>query len=1479
MPIQNHISIVALAASLVLPWTASFAQSQMLQAPIVASAQTAPPLVLLTMSRDEKLIAPAYSDYSDIDGDGIVDINYITKVDFTYFGNFSSQLCYDYDTSNNRFNPVSTTTNKKCSGRWSGDFLNYVTSSRLDALRKSLYGGKRYIDDPYLTVLERAYVPQDSHVWGKEYDPARDTYSISDYTPLPQPATGRRHLFANVTRRLDAAQLPMMRVLTNRTERIWNWVLKEQPVAENNSLDDINGTAVAVDYIVRNVVCRVDNASLRDNICKQYPGTSVANGPSYKPTGVLHDFGESRALAFGLLSGSWANWRKGGVLRRNVDYFDSEIVAATGQFNTSVLGIVRSIDQFRVAQFGTNGSYSYNCSPANSTNPTGNCVDWANPVAEMMYEGLRYLAGGLAPTAAYGYGTGSIDASLGLKTETWKSPWRSAATGGFPYCSKPIQMVVSDIKPSFDSDDLPGSAFSGFSGNSDPPVVTGLNVSSQANTIWSIEGLGTAKYFIGESLANTPSYDQSPSLKTVNSFNNIRGLAPEGPTRQGSYYAASVARYGKTTNLNTNATQTPRNVDTYAIALSTPLPQLNIPIGQNIVSILPVGQSVAGCNYGGFESGVTFPTNRITGFYITRINNMPGFPSSAANGGRPTGQFRVGFEDNEEGTDNDMDAIVIYNFDVTAQNTLRIELNAEYAAGCIGQHLGFVISGSTEDGKYLGVRDPDTPCSDDKLFPNLGDDVANSSRNTNITNPSWIDAAHGQANVCRNGSGVPTGLGTRYVRTFTPSGNNTGGNIPKDPLWYAVKHGGPKAPAVTATDPEGYFLVTNPALLRDQLTSAFTQIFTEARGSRSTTRFTGTTVRSSTKIFKPRYDGNRWVGVLDAFPLDPNTGLAGATRAWSTFDQPALNPTSKTDTAWQARRIITRISGTYQEFEANSGSSPALNDSTLVAALALPALQSVLAKNQKDTATDVINYLRGDRSNEVIFSGKLRSRGAIPANTSDPTAGLMLNSVLGDIVNSSITFQGKQDFGFAATKVTGATSYAAYVNGKGSKTPVVYVGANDGMLHAFDERTGQELWAFIPRALHSEIAKLAQAGYTHRYFVDGAIQVSDYYSGGWKTVLVGTAGAGAKTVFAIDVTNPTSPAVLWEYDNQQIPALGFVLGMPQVIADSSNNWIAMFGNGYESSSTTPASAALIAIPVSGSGSPRVVSLPAGSVTTGDGLAAVTIAARSGFANIAWAGDLSGRLWRFNVSGAYTSWSADSSPAFRTPSSAQPITTAPAIVPSRNGGYLLYFGTGKFFARGDADNRDIQSFYGILDDGGSTILRSNLRPTTISSQGTKRLLTQGAPVAGSKGFYIDLVVGTALGERVIASPLVLFGNALFNTVIANTADVCSPSISGYQMATDFDGGGSPPADVFGATTGPGGANYGGQLSDGNLGGVSAINTLSGTTVVYFSAENPIAPTTTAGALGGGQKCPPGSKQIGCPGPNTAPLGRRSWRQIF
>jgi type IV pilus assembly protein PilY1 len=610
---------------------------------------------MIVMGRSHKLYYEAYNDASDLDGDGDLDVGYKPD-EIDYYGYFDSFKCYTYDSGNGRFNPTSLSTsnaaatnNKACSGtnEWSGDLLNYLTMSRMDAMRKVLYGGYRSTDTASETILQRVYIPQEAHSWGKEYkDVATHGFDMTEYSPLSLPTSGNRHLFASTT--LSDNGTPILRVLTNNSNRIWQWVSKERPVADTS-------LGTPTDYKVRVKVC--DTSVGVESNCKLYPGTDGQYGAgqdSYKPIGLLQRYGETEQMLFGLMTGSYEKNTSGGVLRKTVSLIADEIDAHTGEFeyldDSNVKGIIKTIDKLRIKNYDySDYSYEPNWPDAWITTRAmteGEFPDWGNPTAEIMYEALRYFSGAGSATSAFDYSSGD-DVDLGLPKATWDDPYSLSDR----WCSQPFMLVVSDINPSYDSDQLPGSVFEDSTGSKWPEVTLGddgnkLNVEKELDTISITEGI-SGNYYIGDKAG---SYDSSCSPKSLSTLKDVRGLCPEEPTKQGGYYSASVAYYGHQNDMNSATSD--QKVLTYSVGLASPLPRIEIQLGNPVqtITLVPFAKSVGGC-LDIKPSNAFTPTNTIVDFYVESISST-------------SGTFRVNFEDVEQAADHDMDAIATYTYQV-----------------------------------------------------------------------------------------------------------------------------------------------------------------------------------------------------------------------------------------------------------------------------------------------------------------------------------------------------------------------------------------------------------------------------------------------------------------------------------------------------------------------------------------------------------------------------------------------------------------------------------------------------------------------------------------------------------------------------------------------------------------------------------------------------------------------------------------------
>ncbi|WP_273429831.1 pilus assembly protein [Chitinibacter tainanensis] len=1469
-----------------------------------------PPLNMLVLGKDHRLYYEAYNDASDLDGDGVYDVGYQGwrvkpgygegkgnfKID--YYGYFDSYKCYSYNSSNSRFEPINTTSNKKCrsfsSARWSGDFLNYLTTSRIDAIRRVLYGGKRSTDTASDTVLERTFIPQDAHSWGKEYmSVAFDGYDIQDYTPMASPASGRRHLFANTTRctpngcQTSYLNPPLLRTIKDSNRRVWEWVSIERPVADTQYADGSNNrvdipTSDLTDYVVRVQVCKT---GLLEDECKRY-------GTSYKPYGLIQQYGDAGGMRFGLFTGSYSDNTQGGVLRKNIGSISDEINASDGTF-TSTVGIIRNIDKMRIEGFSNSREYygvstndndcRYGDAFSKQLN-NGRCSSWGNPVAEMLWETVKYYAGGSA-----GYTSDAKGAGVGLSVAAWTDPYGMNGTQRRNHvCAKPVITLISDIFPNFDGDlgnaTLNGSEF---------------KIQETLDNMWKAEfGEGPRNVIIGEYGSNN---NQAPTTKTATSFFGLRGL-PEEPGKAGTFYSAAVAEFARKNDIN--AAPSKQIVSTFSIALASALPKIEIPVAGQKVVFTPFAKSPS--NGGGTGDSTNYrPTNQIVDFYIDTIRNVPGFATDTSiNAGRPYYKFRINFEDVEYGGDHDMDAIAEYEIRLLANNTIEVKVNSTYAAGGIDQHMGYVVSGTTKDGVYLVVKD-------------IG--------GNNVK--YWMDALPATTG---NPSGTPFGATGNMsaltdTRIFTPNSSASTITDLKSPLWYAAKYGGfiddeeedkPKRNVldnVAEWDadgdgvPDNYFLVTNPLKLKEQLDRAFSRIDATARSSAPVGSTAGSSSQSSEyRIYRTAYRANQWSGNLSALALNTDS-LQLSTTYWDANDPGKLippiervlmswNPDTRTGRAFDAAAEMAQLS---------SAQKAALNypDGDPGGFVVTPRMEA-RAK-----------YIRGDNSNEGTTSGKYRVREQVGNET----------NYIADILDAQPYAVGP----VPRADYYADTGYAAFANQQASRINFVYAGANGGVYHAFmddvvtnQEHNGRERFGYIPSFVFDKLRKLEEQSYSHEYYLNGQTAVQDVKTddGTWRTLLAATAGFGGKGLFALDISNPLSvgssvisSVTRWEFFNSNdtakgSPDMGYQPYSPLITKMNDGKWYVITGNGFNS---TTGSATLFMLDVSGPGSSgwngKVVKLTVDATIAGNnglfsnsnGLSAPTAADidSNGTADYIYAGDMFGNLWKFDVSSTNSAqWRVGlgGKPMFRAVRSdkAQSIVSPPAIAMEKkaesslsitNKRLMVYFGTGKFYEDCDRYNSsctgqaDTNSVYGIVDpelsigsDGVMTnaAVGSSYTPPALTSLVEQRIAQFNSAdltkfnipglllsdiekyrcilpkkedgtfqsncsddnkyTAGIQyGWYANFPLGE---ERHVGMPRISGGTVIFNTMTPaeDVSNSCAFTSKSGLMALNLDDGGQsrPRFVITNSGTGT-------KVSINNVGFLSTTSTPNGTTTIKGS----------------------------------------------
>ena len=648
-----------------------------------------------------------------------------------------------------------------------------------------------------------------------------------------------------------------------------------------------------------------------------------------------------------------------------------------------------------------------------------------------------------------------------------------------------------------------------------------------------------------------------------------------------------------------------------------------------------------------------------------------------------------------------------------------------------------------------------------------------------------------------------------------------------------------------------YFSARDPSALSSALSTLLTRILgrnsSGAAGSLSSSVLTGSGV-----AYQTGYNSANYSGKLTANSVDVDGNLS-------------------TVPLWDAAALLTaRAKASDSRVILTSTGAAAGMGTAFTSTGAGAALKAVDAT----VSDDMIAYLRGNTSKEGTL---FRTRA----------------STLGAIINSQTVYvafpaSGYSDT-FAATAPESARdskgallySYEKFVSDHAKRAPTLYVGANDGMLHAFDATVsttpadsvdvtpspGRERWAYVPYSVYNKLSYLtAVTNFKFRPTVDGTPVTRDVFfstgtSKGWHTILVGGLRLGGRGVYALDITDPSATEanagskVLWEFNNTTVDTsskkvganLGYTFGKPNIGRLANGKWVVLVPSGYfpsdtslapYASETTAAEAArtqssLFVLDAQTGAVIREIVTPAG--TTSYGLTSPVLGdyENDQIDDVAFAGDLVGNLWRFDLK--------DPDPAKWTVSLAyqpsavgnattpgptdQPITVMPRLFPDPSSAYfMVVFGTGKYLGASDNvanDATKFQTVYGIRDRGpGSTATvtgRSTLVAQTLVESNNIRGLTKVAVPATTStganvdGWYIDLKImsgstQTNIGERVVVDATALFdsGRAIITSLIPGNDDPCNPVRRGAILVIDAATGGA--ADGVNIGTASFGAGY-------------------------------------------------------------------------
>ncbi len=592
-----------------------------------------------------------------------------------------------------------------------------------------------------------------------------------------------------------------------------------------------------------------------------------------------------------------------------------------------------------------------------------------------------------------------------------------------------------------------------------------------------------------------------------------------------------------------------------------------------------------------------------------------------------------------------------------------------------------------------------------------------------------------------------------------------------------------------------YYPASSPSALVNYLNAILVSLQNESL-SGSAASLSSTHLQTDSKEFQTSFNGNDspyqdWTGNIVAKALSATTGTPVGSTIWSA--QTLLDAQS------------TRLIATWNHaLDNNAGGGAPFQWDTI------SAEQQALLQPADELGSSRLSYLRGVTSSEKRNGGSFRNR----------------SHILGDLVSSKPTYVGPP----ANTSLFfSSSSYVHFVLSHTNRPAMLYAGANDGMLHAFLASTGGEQFAFIPNGVFSNLYQLTDPLYNqnHLYYVDGSPQSGDvqFSDGTWHTLLVGGEGGGGKTIYALDITDPSSltsetlvaNTVLWEFSD---PDMGLSYSQPQIaqinsISSTNLSFAIFFGNGYNSPSNKTI---LYAVdPQSGQTVAKIdlCSEVPGScdATKPNGLSTIAMGQSDGLLGKPmthiYAGDLQGNLWAIDVSNpSPASWQARLLFQARDPlGNAQPITMPPLITlnPSypRYQGLFIMFGTGQLLTSSDLTSNQTQSIYGVWDKPAlnTVIQRSHLQAQTLTVVPSEAAdLPQDILTATSLsiswgtnyGWYADLPIS---GQRVITKPILLNGS--FITTLNTPATTECGAATSMLLDINYQTGGAfstPQLDI-------------------------------------------------------------------------------------
>tara|TARA_Y100000782_G_scaffold52985_2_gene58980 strand:- start:7546 stop:12000 length:4455 start_codon:yes stop_codon:yes gene_type:complete len=620
---------------------------------------------------------------------------------------------------------------------------------------------------------------------------------------------------------------------------------------------------------------------------------------------------------------------------------------------------------------------------------------------------------------------------------------------------------------------------------------------------------------------------------------------------------------------------------------------------------------------------------------------------------------------------------------------------------------------------------------------------------------------------------------------------------------------------------DNFYTAGDARKMVDGLTDAFASIAASVRGAASALTANTSRLGTGSALFNALMDTTLWSGDLVARGIS-STGVLATSDTWSAATvMDALAESSLTN-----RKIFT---STYASKDSITGIT--LNTSGVEFKWAsLSAEQKEMLRTTPSSgpltteaiAQQRLDFLRGSRLLEQTVT-----------NNSNPFR--QRGSRLGDIVNSSPQYVNKNNFGYSAlgTPVFTSSIGSDYLTYRASsvyvnKPPILLVGANDGMLHAFDATLGsdggKELFAYVPSGVFSNLYELVYPDYSHRYYVDGVPRAFDAWfdpadvptgvSGGWKSVVAITPGAGGAGVSLLDISDPenmTEDEVLWEFSHED---MGVLIQQPFITPLHNGKFGVIVTSGFSHGATE---GHIWVLNIADGSIIRDIVIP---TTGGVGQPAVVDLNRDKIADRIIVGDTLGNVWRFDITSTLpANWAPPAAlvsgttpvPFFVAKDASgtrQPITGPVNTAFDSKGRHMVLFGTGSYYLSGDnqvGSTPQVQSLYGVLDTGIIISDRTQLLQQDIIYEGVignhgARVTSDNSLQLSDKGWFLDLAWSTTysgpggIGELIDTRPVLRIGQVLVATKIPSS-DPCAAGGSSWIMALDYESGSALSNSTF------------------------------------------------------------------------------------